>query len=503
MRFDYHDGTEQVLIDILGGSREFEDQIAQASKASSITDVAVHHLTAGLSGAAVFLVRRLGPQGRLTPWVVKASNIPELIITERQNNEELVQNVLAAAPQLIPTGSSRLLLFRFGGSLADFHPTTLRAGYARSSPQTIAALMHRIVLSLKPIHKFSDDNASCVHRMSTLVDLQSRLASLQPPLPVGLAERLLESWRAVLAKKDQFPHVRSTAHGDLNAGNVLFEPGDVPALPVVIDFASMRRSKDNQAYPESLHYPFWDFAKLERDLQSRLFLSEAIGAGIAHEDIVGAVRAINASFHPALPASAGPVAKLVAATSGLRDAVRKEYPPSDVDGAYRVVLAYAMLSVIFRQPPDSDVPMDLQRLVASEAAIALLSDDKAAPVGETVVALPLTGDERELVSHLFRYEGRCKVAAAPGEYESLWVPGDLMDMQWGWERTPEEARELRKPIGDRVERLQWLAVVRALVTKGILKELPMPKPKPQRRSSRLYELTDLGWTEGLALASRK
>jgi TIR domain-containing protein len=112
---------------------------------------------------------------------------------------------------------------------------------------------------------------------------------------------------------------------------------------------------------------------------------------------------------------------------------------------------------------------------------------------------PVSDDEAELIRHLFGYEGRCKIGAATGEYESLWVPGEVMNMQWGWERTPEYAHEAGKTTGDRVDRLRWIFVVRDLVDRGYLIELPKEKP---RQTSSFYELTELGWRTGLALAAQ-
>lgn len=97
--------------------------------------------------------------------------------------------------------------------------------------------------------------------------------------------------------------------------------------------------------------------------------------------------------------------------------------------------------------------------------------------------LTLTEDQAKLLRRLHRYDGRCGVWAAKGEYESLWVPGDMFNMQWGYERTAEEARLSGKAAGDRNNRLKWIDVVDDLVKAGLLTALP----------DGLFELTKEGW----------
>jgi TIR domain len=117
---------------------------------------------------------------------------------------------------------------------------------------------------------------------------------------------------------------------------------------------------------------------------------------------------------------------------------------------------------------------------------------------EAAPALGLSEDEEALVLRLFRFSGRCMIGAAHGEYECLWVPGDVMDMQWGWERTLQEAQESGKAVGDRVERMRWIFVTRDLAARNLLAELP----KQEGQRSTLYELTQEGWRAGYAIAAR-
>ena len=367
MQFEYLDSRGAVL-DILTET-EFEDQIRQACDCSDVSEVTVEAITPGLSGAAVFLIRRLGQNGRLVPLVAKACKDEKLLIAERDNFRNLIQERLPEAVSLL-RASPRLLIFAFAGHLGNRKPVTLRSGYAPSSPTALAVLMRRIVGSLTAIQTVSPDTVSCVRRMPLTNRLDDN--SLKPLLPPDVIARLRAAWRGTLLEADAIPAIRSTAHGDLNAGNILFEPGTEPSEPVFIDFASMRRSKDNIAYQaEGYHLPFWDYAKLERDIQTRLFLKEALGSSIRKDEIIAAIRGLDGMDGP-LTASA-PTEKLWKTVSSLREAVQERHSPEDLK-AYRVVVAYAMLSVLFREQPDADLPEGIQRLVAAEASIAMLSD---------------------------------------------------------------------------------------------------------------------------------
>jgi hypothetical protein len=169
-----------------------------------------------------------------------------IIIAERNNYTSRIENILTRAPKLIHTGSSNLLIFPYGAYLSN--PKTLRTGYTLSTASTLKILMERIVESLQKIHHFEDDTAACLQRM-TLKDLEQRLRGLNPPLPEDILIQLCNAWKSVSDRRDEYPRIRSSAHGDLNAGNVLFDPGNVASYPLFIDFASMVRSKDNTEYP--------------------------------------------------------------------------------------------------------------------------------------------------------------------------------------------------------------------------------------------------------------
>lgn len=103
--------------------------------------------------------------------------------------------------------------------------------------------------------------------------------------------------------------------------------------------------------------------------------------------------------------------------------------------------------------------------------------------------------EINLLLRLLNYQGKCKIAAAPLEYECLWVPGYICDMQWGWERTATYAEQSGKKRGTREERLRWIYTVTILVEKGYLKEIVNMK--------KYYELTDKGKNLALKLKFEK
>jgi hypothetical protein len=507
LKFEYFDNSDQTVEKIVG-KVVFEDQLTTACGQDHVSEVSVQPLTPGLSGAAVFLIRRIGANGAFAPWVVKACKDPEIIIAERNNYTSHIENVLPRAPKLIQTGSSNLLIFPYGAYLSN--PKTLRTGYALSTASTLKTLMERIVESLQNIHHFQEDTAACLQRMP-LKDLEQRLRGLNPPLSEDVLLQLCNAWKSVSDRREEYPRIRSSAHGDLNAGNVLFDPGSAASYPLFIDFASMVRSKDNTEYPDGFHLPFWDYAKLERDIQTRMFLKEAINEKLDKESIIGAIRFADGTNQISPPSPS--INKLMDVTFTLRKNICNVSVPNNFTGCYRTVLAYAMLSVLLRETPDADLDAGLQHLVAAEAAIALLKDPfvdlPLASVGSSSANPPtdsisardfgqLSADERMLVTRLFKYDGLCKISKPRNEYECLWVPGaGGIDMQWGWERTDQEVADSGKARGSRIDRLKWIYVVEGLVKKGLLRELPKEK---EGQKARLFELTEEGTRAGFDIA---
>jgi nucleoside phosphorylase len=113
-----------------------------------------------------------------------------------------------------------------------------------------------------------------------------------------------------------------------------------------------------------------------------------------------------------------------------------------------------------------------QALAAKNAATFALSVLRTASF---VLAAPgpqqssLTEPERMLLLRLYDFQGTCLIRKAKGEQESLWVPGDLMDMQWG--------------ASSEDDRLGWIQTVGTLRQRGLL---------AQTKVENEYELTALG-----------
>ena len=201
MEFEYLNNAREALDGILGNAREFEDQVEQACSGSSVSQVAVWPLTPGLSGAAVFFVTRIDEGRGLIPWVVKACKNVDLISQERRNYEKYVRGRLIAAPTLISTGSSKLLIYEYAAMLADYNPQTLRSGYASSRSDALATLMERIVTSLKRMHQFSDDTVPFVTRMTLAPPLNEQIATLSNQLPIDVVTRLTAAWNNVVGMR--------------------------------------------------------------------------------------------------------------------------------------------------------------------------------------------------------------------------------------------------------------------------------------------------------------
>jgi hypothetical protein len=104
----------------------------------------------------------------------------------------------------------------------------------------------------------------------------------------------------------------------------------------------------------------------------------------------------------------------------------------------------------------------------------------------------LTEDELRLIRRVSKFDGECGVWAVKGEHESLWVPGAIMNMQWGWERTAREQELSGKSRGDRIQRKHWIQVVKDLVEKKIL----------EPTDDNVYRLTDDGWRVAKILQSK-
>lgn len=380
MHFEYTAGVRDSIGRCLGGVEELEVQIEQLCRGQDVSRVTIAPLAPGRSGAVVALVRRLEGPRSLKPWVVKIAETYALLQQERRNFETLVKDRWHLVPQLLDTGASKILIYEFGGFLEGYAPTTLWRGYAQTPPDALSILMQRIVAALTPLHAFAADTLPFLERDGFEPSLADQLASLSS-IPSDLAEALLVAWRQTLQRASQLPRLVSTGcHGDLNAGNILFQPGPNASYPLFIDFGQMH-GNPTSGYPPNGHPPFWDFAKLERDIKTRLFLAEASSDGLSLEVIVAALQHLD-GFQPgaslpddlaALPA----VQRLATTLSALREAVQHGFsPPATFQAWYRISVASATLRVLYRSP-DADIDPAIQQRAAAESVLALLSPASA------------------------------------------------------------------------------------------------------------------------------
>jgi hypothetical protein len=380
MHFEYTDGVRDSIGRCLGGVEELEAQIELLCRGQVVSRVTIAPLAPGRSGAVVALVRRLEGPRTLKPWVVKIAETYALQRQERHNFEALVKDRWQLVPQLLDTGASRILIYECGGFLEGYAPTTLWRGYAQTPPDALSILMQRIVAALTPLHAFADDTLPFLAREGFQPSLADQLASLSS-IPSELAEALLVAWRQTLKQASHVPRLISTGcHGDLNAGNILFQPGPSASYPLFIDFGQMH-GNPTSGYPANGHPPFWDFAKLERDIKTRLFLQEASAEGLSLEVIVAALQHLD-GFQPgaSLPAdlAALPAVQRLATTlTALRDAVQHGFsPPATFQAWYRISVASATLRVLYRSP-DADIDPAIQQRAAAESVLALLTPASA------------------------------------------------------------------------------------------------------------------------------
>ncbi len=105
----------------------------------------------------------------------------------------------------------------------------------------------------------------------------------------------------------------------------------------------------------------------------------------------------------------------------------------------------------------------------------------------------LSDAQKKLLLRLYQFDGRCGIWAAKGELECLWVPGFQTSMQWGWERTAQEAALSGKAIGNRDERIGWILVVQSLVDLNLLEKDP--------EVSGRFNLTTKGWQVAYQLST--
>jgi hypothetical protein len=228
------------------------------------------------------------------------------------------------------------------------------------------------------VHRFEHDTLPFLEREPLQPTLSEQLSTL-PSLPEDLVGALARQWRHACERAAELPRVISTGcHGDLNVGNVLFEPGRDASYPLFIDFGSMH-GNPAKGYPHHGHPPFWDFAKLERDIKTRLFVEEATCTGLSLDPILQTIRHLDGpQGHAPLPPELAmlPAAQRLAATiQTLRTTVQHSFSAPDLYQAwYRLSVVFATLLVLFR-PADDGIDSTLQQRLAAESALALLSAD--------------------------------------------------------------------------------------------------------------------------------
>lgn len=381
MDVEYIGTVREDISRILGDLEELEEMIRWQCRQQPVSRVTIAPLIPGRSGAVVFLVRRLDSRGQRKPWVVKASSDVGQVNRERSNYATYIQDRWPQVPCLLDTGASRVLIYEFGGFLAGFDPTTLRQGYRRSSPEALAALMQRLVKVLFAVHEFGTDTLSFLQREQLNPPPQEFLPTLSTLTP-SLATEVADRWQELVARAAQLPtRISRGCHSDLNAGNILFEPGDQPSYPLFIDFGLMEEGA-SLGYPGNGYPPFWDYAKLERDIKTRLFVEEATGAGLDLEAMLRVIRHLDppepdGPLPPEL-ASLPCVQRLAATLQALREAVRRCSPPDLFDRCYRLSVAYSTVRVLYR-PADEDLDPMAQHRVAAESVLALLRPASVSP----------------------------------------------------------------------------------------------------------------------------
>ena len=294
MNIEFHkDAATQIEQAIKSGAKDVRNFLNNLDFNKDVSRCTISSLSPGLSGAGVFKITRIrtsrNPRSTL---LLKIAADSDLIAAELSNYKYIEQQ-WRETPKLL-ADNTNLLLYEFGGSLGIFKPLTLRDGYARSSPEALSVLMERLVKSLQFIHMIGHDTMSFVNQVKFKKPLDEQLKSF-PFISKEKASKLIGLWNWLQENADQYPSISCIqGHGDLNSGNVLFEPGNNSSYPVFIDFASMMRLDQE---PGKV-LPFSDYAKIERDLKTRMFLKEAIEERLVLPDILSAIHDIDLGNEP-------------------------------------------------------------------------------------------------------------------------------------------------------------------------------------------------------------
>lgn len=210
MIINYVDNTKEALRKIFSDEiDEFEISINNACKEDEIEEIGVHSLTPGLSGAAVFLIKRIKNTAELTPWIAKVDKDIRKIKEEKDNWMKYIKESMSAAPKLVYSENPRVLCYEYAAFLANYEPVTLRDGYSQTSPEKLQVLMENIGKSLEGIHRISPDSLYLTDRMPELKDSCSLEANLQErKLPPERIIALIKAWENIkLNKKNSLIYV--------------------------------------------------------------------------------------------------------------------------------------------------------------------------------------------------------------------------------------------------------------------------------------------------------
>lgn len=338
----------------------FEDFISRLN--SDVKRIAVAPITLGKSGASVFLVRRVTEQQTLEPIVVKVASETKLIVEERKNYENHIQDKLQYAP-ILKSADTFALAYEYAKGIFE-SPTTLREGYSATDTSTLSLIITKLVRTLwRWYGPLVPREITNVESMQFIPSLTERMEQFGDDFSSYL---FISDWW------DDFKRLRCSVssnslyrcHGDLNIGNVMFDKESADPVPLLIDFGSVK---------EKITY--WDFAKLERDLKTRAFLQDALSHNYNIETVINTIRSVDLSQPDRLTnkTMSMPNHKLMDCVATLRKEVINQTGQHLFNQSYFDTLLYCTLITLYRDEPDQKIPINIQRQIACESSAVLLS----------------------------------------------------------------------------------------------------------------------------------
>lgn len=329
---------------------------------TDVKRIAIAPITLGKSGASVFLVRRVTGKQTLEPIVVKTASEMKLIVNERNNYENHIKDNLQYAP-FLKNADTFALAYEYAKGMFD-DPTTLGEGYSATDTSTLSLIITKLVRILwRWYGPLVPREITNVESMQFTPSLKERLEKFGDNFSDYL---FIADWW------DDFKRLRRSVsinslyrcHGDLNIGNVMFDKESADPIPLLIDFGAIKE-----------YLTYWDFAKLERDLKTRAFLNDALGANYNIATVIETIREIDLSQpeYTAKKISPEPSHKLMECIATLRKEVINQTGKHLYNQSYLDTLLYCTLTTIYRDEPDQKIPIDIQRQIACESSAALLS----------------------------------------------------------------------------------------------------------------------------------